>query len=164
MSSHGAESSPPSTDCRLTGANALGEWLVVKTSRFRQITGKCVSSLRLPSRTPIGRPPPPARPLAQREGAGRAAKVGSRDNPAVPAHPGRMGPHPRFQTYVLSPHNSDNPGTKLEFSRVDTAPHGVETSITMADRLLAGAGRACVTRGEDRAPYLVYKTLVSLQL
>ena len=46
---------------------------------------------------------------------------------------GRQGPIPGSE---ISPHicNSDNLGTKTVISRVETAPHGLETPVPLADR------------------------------
>ena len=54
------------------------------------------------------------------------AEVAPRDNPPVPQHPGRIEPHPRFIHPSISPQLRQPGGTKIELSRVDTAPHGVE--------------------------------------
>ena len=54
---------------------------------------------------------------------------------------GGIGPHPRFRYpsvplpgSAILPYLYNTAGTKIDFSRVDTAPHGVETLIPRADR------------------------------
>ena len=77
------------------------------------------------------RDPPPPPFLRQSGGEARAAGVA----PPRPAAPGEeLGPI--SGSYIL-PHLyklSDTPATKIEFSRVDTAPHSVETPVLRADR------------------------------
>ena len=44
-------------------------------------------------------------------------------------------------------YNSDTPETKIELSRVGTAPHGAKIPVPRADRWLTGARKARATRG-----------------
>ena len=76
-------------------------------------------------------PPPPA--LGRSGGESRAAGVAPRGKPTISPHTGRIGLHLRFRIppYI---YNSDNLGTKTVIPRVETAPHGVETPVPLADR------------------------------
>ena len=49
--------------------------------------------------------------------------------PTVPPHPGRIRPHPRFRHPSISRQLRHTEDENREFSRIDTAPHGKETSI-----------------------------------
>ena len=62
--------------------------------------------------------------------ARRARDTRGGDRPAnggggAPTHPMRTGLHRRCRNPSI-PHHSNKPGTKTDFSRVDTTPHGVE--------------------------------------
>ena len=102
---------------------------------------KCFSSLLFPIPNLIGRdPPPPAH--GQWGGVECAAGVAPRGTPPQ-SRCTRGGQAPISDSYVLPYlYNADGPGTKIEFSWVDTAPH-VEPAPP----------------GEDRAPCPDHKSL-----
>ena len=64
----------------------------------------------------------------------RTAGLAPRANAEVPPHTGRISCHPQIIRSEILPYvyNSNNPGTKTQIPRVDTAPRGVETPTPLA--------------------------------
>ena len=55
------------------------------------------------------------------------------DHPQFRRTRGGLGPNPGSEI-LLNAYSSDTPEKKIELSKVDAAPLGVETSISRADR------------------------------
>ena len=62
----------------------------------------------------------------------RTARVAPRDNVKVAPLTGRIRSHPRIRNLAYI-YICNNPGTKMEIPRIDTAPHGVESPISLVD-------------------------------
>ena len=61
---------------------------------------------------------------------GESCTSGQRQRPAAPGEDQFLSPDQKILPYL---YNSNNPGTKTEISRVDTAPQGVETPTPLGD-------------------------------
>ena len=79
------------------------------------------------------RVPPPTRPPSIRGRGGPSEQLPQSRRTRGEMDP--IGVDPILGSDILPYlYNYDTPGTKIDFSRVHTAPHGVETPIPPADR------------------------------
>ena len=90
-----------------------------------------LSFLHFPSPNPIGLRFPLHPPSVNQRARSARRDILLRAISPDPPYPGRTRTHLWFKIFPCI-YNSDTPGTKIKFSRVDAAPHDEEASIPLA--------------------------------